>query len=69
MDKLYIDGWVVIDITSDFLFVMDQSEYNTVQRADGSVVVFPIDDRRKIYVMKSPTYIATGKSDWQILHP
>lgn len=69
MDKLYIDGFVVIDITSDFLFVMDQSEYNTVQRADGSVIVFPIDDRRKIYVMKSPTYIATGKSDWQILHP
>lgn len=69
MDKLYIDGFVVIDITSDFLFVMDQSEYNTVQRPDGSVVVFPIDDRRKIYVMKSPTYIATGKSDWQILHP
>lgn len=69
MDKLYIDGWVVIDITSDFLFVMDQSEYNTVQRADGSVVVYPIDDRRRIYVMKSPTYIATGKSDWQVLRP
>lgn len=69
MDKLYIDGWVVIDVTSDFFYMLDASEYNTKQHADGSVEVYPIDNRRKIYVMKSPTYIATGKSDWQVLHP
>lgn len=70
MNLLFDNGFAVIKIdrtSGVFLRLMDISEYTT--ETHGTRVEVRAIDGSEVYVMRSPTFCAVGKSDRQLLKP
>ena len=70
MNLLFDNGFAVIKIDRTngvFLRLMDISEYTT--ETHGTRVEVRAIDGSEVYVMRSPTFCAVGKSDRQLLKP
>lgn len=68
LNNLYIDGYVVIGVRGSDFRLLKPSEYIPVSDNDVTRVV-AVDEDTTCYVMRSQTFILTGKSDKQMLHP
>lgn len=63
MNKLFMDGFVVIANDMVGLRVMNVNEYRVQTLKNGATKIVPITKGTDIYVMKSETFEVMGKSD------
>lgn len=69
MTKLYEDGFVVIGEREGIGFrILSTNDYQVLSKVDVSEVK-PLDPTVKVYVMRSPTWIARGVSDKTLCMP
>lgn len=68
LDLLYYQGFAVIGIDEDYLYLLGSDEYS-VQYRDKDVVVEPYNKNLRFYVMRSQTFATLGQSDYQLLRP
>ena len=68
LNRLYVDGFVVIGRRGNDFRVMSPAEYVQVSQDDKTRVV-AVDEDTLCYVMRSQTFALTQMSDKQLLHP
>lgn len=68
LDTLYYQGYAVLAIEDDYIYMLSSDEYS-VCYTNKDVIVEPNKRDLRYYVMRSQTFATLGQSDYQVLHP